>query len=329
MYYIPKMANRLPDALAVVRRNLQHALRNGRLQEAEEALSRLQREDPLAVQTRGLELELLLRQNRLAEAHLLAEQLVETFPASARIHYLAGRAAYRNKVYDRAEDHLRESLRIAQHWKTRQWLGKAMTQVGKFAEAEPLLIEVVEEHPLAGRDLGWLYERMGEHDRAIEVLERYLETASDDDFVAQQLHRLRALAMDPADLMGEIDALLALGETVPIEIFPETVKTLVEQGDLVRAKALVDMVDVVEHASQVTRAAWHCHRAHVPDLAYELFTATFEHNQHSPKFLTALEADAGRAGKIPALVKIYRSRAKANPKLWGRAITLEKRLEDG
>jgi hypothetical protein len=66
----------------------------------------------------------------------------------------------------------------------------------------------------------------------------------------------------------------------------------------------------------------------VPDLAYELFMRTFEHNRRSVKFFTALEADAGRAGRLEALVEFYRERAGDDPRFWGRAKRLANRLRD-
>ena len=313
------------SSVAAIRRNLQSALRSGRLDDAEKALRRLQKEEPLAVQTRGLELELLLRQGRVAESRLLAEQLVEAFPTSARIHYLAGRAAYRNRAYERAVKHLRESLHISSHWKTRRWLGKALTQAGAFEQAEPLLLQVAEEHSIAARDLAWLYERMDRTARAVEVLERYLAMHSGDHFAARQLQRLRAQSMDPRELIGELETLHALGEAVPVDVLPETVKGLVEHGELERARQLASSVDATEHHHELTRAAWFCHRAHAPDLAYDLFVATFDHNRHSPKLLNALEADAFKAGRTDALIEVYQSRAEQQPNHLGRAKSLELR----
>ena len=315
-----------PNPITALRRNIHRYLRSGRLEEADEALRRLQREDPLAVQTRGLELELLIVKGRLSEAQRLAKQLLETFPSSARIHYLAGRAAYRRKAYAAGAAHFNESLRIADHWKTRWWLGKTLTQSGDLARAEPLLVEIVEEHPIAGRDLAWLYERMGEVERALRALDRYLEAVPDDEFASSQRKRLRAEVMDPDALIDEIEALAALGEPVPTQILPKAIKQFVEMGELARAKELAESIDVTEHPQVATSAAWTCHRAHAPDLAYTLFVATFEHNQHSPKFFSALEADALRAGRGEHLLELYRARAEDDPKLWGRVRRLSRRL---
>ena len=90
------MAERLQ---AVLRRNIAAALAARDLDRAEEALVRLKEEDPLALETRGLELELLLRRGRLAESTALASQLLQLFPGSARVQLLAGELAGAKKDY--------------------------------------------------------------------------------------------------------------------------------------------------------------------------------------------------------------------------------------
>ena len=116
--------------LKVIHRNLAQALRNEQLEEAQQLLSQLQEEDPLSVETRGRELELTLKRGAVEEAATLARQLLTLFPDSGRIHFLAGKIAYRQKRYPVAISHFRESERIYPHWHSRMWLGKALTQTG-------------------------------------------------------------------------------------------------------------------------------------------------------------------------------------------------------
>ena len=317
------------DSILALNRNLARSLRTGRLDEAETILERLRREDPIAVETRGGELELLLRKGSLDEARRLADQLVGLFPGSARIHYLAGRVAYRRRQYGGARGLFEESLRLASHWRVRQWLGKTLTQLGRFDEAEPLLIGALAEHPSAGLDLAWLFERRGDPQQAIEALETFLTSFPNDSLARSQLERLRAGTLDGDRLIEEVDGLEELGEEVSAEVLAEYVKRLVERGELRRVRGLLaerlpSLPDPV-----VTRIAWACHRAHAPDLAYDLFIRTFDVNLSSVKFLSALESDAVRAGRAGELVNMYRSRAAERPTLWGRARRLESRLSKG
>lgn len=124
----------MPDDLkAVLRRNCAAALRRGDAVDAEALLERLRAEDPLSVETRGLELEWLLRRGRLEEAGPLAAQLVELFPASAQVRFLAGWLAYRQRRYDRAIAEFEESDRLQPHGHTRRMRGKALTQAGRLS----------------------------------------------------------------------------------------------------------------------------------------------------------------------------------------------------
>jgi len=314
-----------PASVKALRRHLQKSLRKGALGEAESILDRLRHEDPLSVHTRGSELELLLKQGRLSEATRLAGQLVRTFPASARIHYLAGRVAYRERRYEEALAHLEESLRVCSHWMTRHWIGKSLTQLGRFDQAEAVLNGVVAEHPHAGCDLAWLYERMGDGPRAVQVLETFLNRFPNDTYATRQLQRLRAKNLDPDRLVEEIETLLALGEELPLGVFPEYIERLLSsgQGKLARER----IAGHADHMSPVdaTRLAWICHRLQASDMACRLFLKTMAHNAQSPKYRTALFSDVIRAGCIDSAIATLREHSGTHRVLWGLIRRLEKR----
>ncbi|MFH1177733.1 MAG: tetratricopeptide repeat protein [Acidobacteriota bacterium] len=316
----------MADALvAVLRRGLAHALREGQLDEAGALLERLQVEDPLSLETRGLELEVMLRSARLEEARYLAEQLLALYPASARIHYLAGRVAYQRRDYLSAQGAFAESLHIAPNWRTRLWLGKSLTQLGQLAAAEPILLELVAEHRQVRRDLAWLYERMGETSRALAELAAYLGDFPDDQFALAQQQRLRASSLGPETLRREIEALIELGEPVPEQLLPQYVETLLDEGALGRAREVVagNTPRLSERAT--TRLAWVCHQHGAHDLAFELFTRAFAANRSNVKYLTALEADARRANRVSELISLYRAEAPGDRRLFSRARTLARR----
>ncbi len=151
--------------------NMRQALIAGSLDEAESILTHLKKEDPLSAATRGLELEFYLNSGRLAEAEALGAQLCRLFPDSARIALLAGRVEYRQKRYETAEAHFRESFRLFPHWRTRHWLGKTLTQIGRFDEAESLLRKTLEFNRRALLDLAWLHERRNDLDSSLKALD--------------------------------------------------------------------------------------------------------------------------------------------------------------
>jgi tetratricopeptide (TPR) repeat protein len=316
----------LSQLLFVLRRNLAEALGGGNLDEAAAILERLRREDPLSVHTRGAELELLLRAGRLDEAAVLADQLTAAFPTSARVFYLAGRVAYRRRTYAEAQALLEESLRIAPHWKARHWLGKTLTQAGRLAEAEPLLLEAAQRTAIARRDLAWLYERMDDGPRALAALETYLAEVPGDEFAKGQLQRLRARALEPERLLQEVETLAALGEEVPIDILPEYVEGLLRAGQGGRAREVVAACETSLDARTATRLAWACHRLQAADLACRLFLRALQGNLHSPKTLSALEGDAARAGRLAEVAEAYQALVDREPRLWGRLRRVRARL---
>ena len=317
-----------PEAslVSTLHRNLARALAAGDLEDATAILDRLRREDPMSVRTRGGELELLLRGGCLEDAEVLAPQLMVAFPSSARVFYLAGRVAYQRRDYPAAVARLEESLRISHHWRCQYWLGKALTQAGRLQEAEAALLEAVTHTPLARRDLAWLYERMGENPLALATLEEYVKSQPDDAFAQSQVRKLRARALDPEQLCGELETLQDLGEEIPPEVLPEYVDGLLRTGQGERAREVLAVREGSLDPRTLNQVAWVCHRLQAPDLACRLLLRCVASNLHSAKTLNALEGDAVRAGRLTDVIAAYRSLVEREPRLWGRIRRLQAKL---
>ncbi len=225
--------------IKVLRRNLRQCLQRRQLDEAWALLQQLQGEEPLAVETRGFEVELLMAAERWQEARTLLGQLLPLFPESARIHYLAGRVDYHDKDYRRARGHFTESDRIHSHWLAQRWLGKVLTQLGEHARAEALLVDLAASHPAVKIDLAWLYERSNQIDAALKCLQEYLAIRPDDSFALDQQRRLRARLQTPAALVEEMDALRELGEPMPAALLPAYVQGLLETSRGAAAREFV------------------------------------------------------------------------------------------
>jgi len=313
-------------ARTVIRRNLERALREGRLEEAEQLLARLRREAPLELPTRGLELEYLLAAGRLEEAWTLAERLITAHPTSARIFFLAGRVAYARRDYPRALELFREAGRLSPHWKIRYWTGKTLTQAGRLDEAEPILREVVEERPFTVPALAWLHERRGELEEAIRLLEAHCAAHPDDRYALEQMERLRARSLDPHRLQQEVETLLELGEEVPPQLLAEHAEALLRTGQGPQVRELVASARTRLDPQTSLRIAWACHRFGLPDLAYSLFLECLPTRTGDHKLLSALEKDARLAGRTEELAESYRELAPREPRLWGRLRRLQASL---
>lgn len=315
------MAGRYP---AVLRRNLRQALGRGDPAAAREVLDRLQEEEPLARETRVLELEVLLAERRDAEAEALSGQLLELFPDSPRVHYLAGRLAYGRKAYGEAADHLRESDRLHPHWRTRRLLGKALTQAGELDEAEGILLGLVAEHPHVHRDLAWLYERRGRFEAALEQLDRHLEHYPRDPLARDQRLRLRARLADADAVAEDVAGLQAVGEEVPAELLLVHCEELLAEGREEEVRELVagrkTLPPRLPH-----RLGWSCYQAGCYGLAFDLFMREFADHAGDFKFLNAFEAAARRTGRLDDVIELYAAHAPEEPRLYGRLRRLGRR----
>jgi tetratricopeptide (TPR) repeat protein len=312
--------------IANLRTNLRRALAEGSTRDAEEILHHLRSEDPLSLETRGFELELLLLSNRLREAQALARQLCHLFPGSPRVFSLAGKVAYRSKDYAEAEAHFRESHRIYPDWRTEHWIGKTLTQLGRFDEAEALLLSVKNRTTGALIDLAWLYERKNDLEAALQAVEGFLAANPGHPFATQQRMRIRAKIAGPDSLIEEIGTLEDLGEEVPPSLLPEYVRKLFETGQSPRAReAIASRIESLDPHTG-SQIAWICYRAQAYDLACTLFLTYLRTNLSYVKYLIALESAARKCGRIPQVLEAYRTCLPDAPNLHGRCRTLARRL---
>jgi tetratricopeptide (TPR) repeat protein len=311
--------------IETLRQNLRQALQRHDLAEAELVLAHLKKEDPLGPQTRGFELELYLESNRLPEASILADQLCRAFPDSARIHFLAGKLEYRRKHYEAAEGHLRESQRIYPSPQTQYWLGKTLTQNGRFDEAEALLLSVRERNPWAWLALAWLYERKNDFEAALKACETFLEIHPGHPSAAEQRARIRAKKLDPEALIEEAEALADFGEAVPEAVFPEFVQRLFETGQAPRAREEITTHLQSLEPRDCVRLAWVCYHFQAYDLACTLFLAQLKANLANFKYLAALEAAARKCGRLSQVLEAYRPLCPEARHLYGRCRLLSRR----
>ncbi len=311
--------------LKALRHNLRKALRHGNLGDAEQILARLKKEDPLSLETRGLELEFYLNANRLQEASILAKQLCHLFPDSGRLLFLAGKVGYRLKQYSEAESCFRESQRVFPHWQTLHWLGKTLTQTGEYDEAEALLLRAQEHTSFALLDLAWLYERKNDLEAALRKCEAFLVDHLNHAYATEQRMRIRAKMLEPDALIEEVDTLKELGEKVSDALFPEYVGRLFATGQSPRARDEVLRRMESLGTNPGVQLAWICYRAMAYDLACTLFLKYLQGvNASNYKYLAALESAARRCNRLPQVLDVYRPLAGHAPHLHGRIRSLKK-----
>ncbi len=311
--------------LETLRQNFRQALHRRSFEEAGEILSRIAKEDPLSVETRGCELELYLEADRIAEARALADQLCRTFPDSARIQFLAGKVAYRQKHYDEAEARFRESRRLYPSTQNSYWLGKTLTQSGRFDEAEPLLLAVRDEYPWALLDIAWLHERRNELEAALRCYDEFLLRYPDNSYAVQQQVRIKAKMLEPEALIEEVETLTGFGEHVPEALFPDYVEKLFATGQTERARDEIRARLDSMQAREGVHVAWVCYRCQAFDLACTLFLRNLQANVSNFKYLAALEAAGRKCNRLPQVIDAYRPLCSEARHLYGRCKMLAKR----
>jgi tetratricopeptide (TPR) repeat protein len=310
--------------LLALKRNIRQWLHQNNLAAAEGGLAELKQLDPLNLQTRGLELEYLLNAGHYQDAENLAAQLIQLFPASSRIHYLAGRVAYKQKNYDSALSALEESFRLYPHWRTERYIGKTCTQSGDFDRAESHLLNLSSEHPLCLLDLAWLYERKQQYSRARTMLEQYLQYKPEDAFAKQQQQRLQAHALPPEQIRDEVETLSDFNEVIPIGLHCEYVRNLLTQGKgKILRQWLSPRIDNIERKDAL-QLGWVCYKLKAYDLAYTLFIRDFEKQYDNFKYQTALELSAQKSGQLDQLINLYEQYTETDKRFYGRLKRLQK-----
>ncbi|MBI4818173.1 MAG: hypothetical protein HY791_18060 [Deltaproteobacteria bacterium] len=314
------------DATLLVR-SLRAALSDKRWDDAGTALSHLKLAAPFDPEVRGLELRWLNDTRRTQEAVELANVLVRDHPSSAGIQFQAGRAAYAAREYESARSRFEQSERLHPSRWSRLWLGKALTQLGRFGEAEPLLLEAIEAGLDAELDLAWLQERKGDVSVALATVERWVARHPGAEVGERTRERLKARVIDPKVIVDEIEQLEALGEALPEHLLPRYFESLLETAQSPRARERLRTMKLSERAA--IQIGWICRNHEAADLAFEAFMRGFKSAQNNAKFLMTIESLARKLNRVADLISTYAEHAPMNPRLYGRKKALERSVSRG
>lgn len=294
------------------------------MDDAEQIFSRLKHHAPLSVETRGFELELCLARSDRDEAKTLAGELVRQHPESARIRYLAGRVAYAERDYAGAARRFAESGKLFEHWRSKLWQAKALTQAGDFDQAEPMLLELSAAGKDVASELAWLFERRGDYAQALRSIDDHLGRHPDDQFALAQRLRLVSQTAGLETLEEEIETMEALDETIPPAMLPSYVEQLLTSARGDDARAFIAGHIESWDGTLAISIGWVCHRHFAADLALDLFLKALPDNTGQYKMLNAMEADARACRREAELIEAYARLLEREPRFHGRIRRLKK-----
>lgn len=314
-----------PQSIALLRRNLVHVLHLGQLEDAENLLHQLRTIDPISKETRCFELEILLKKRVLTQTVRLATALVEHFPDSSRVLWLAGQSHFHCKDYGAALPLFQESLRLNFRPITQWWLGRTLLRLGKLIDARTELENITEKIPRALLDIAWLEEREGNFRASFKTIEKYLQLHPEDAFAKKGLARVKAFLLDSGSLSDEIESLRQWGERPPDHLVPIYLTKLLEAGEGAKARQYV--VDNRLNLGQSTEIAWIFYKAQAYDVAYDLFRQNLNDNLARTPFLSAFETAADKCARLNEVIEKYKELAPATKNLYGRIIRLRKKID--
>ncbi len=312
--------------LLPLQRNIVKWIRQGDWSAAEEGITELKKSDPLSLDTRGLELDYLIAVDRHEDAESLARQLINLFPASSRIHLLAGKLAYKQKNYVSALPFFEESYRLYPNRYTERYIGKTLTQAGDFSRAEPILVRLASSQAIVLKDLAWLYERKNQFSKAQEAIRRYLKYNPRDEYAKSKLQQLQAHALPADQVIDEVQTLTDFDEEIPVGLLTEYTKVMLEKGRGGELRSWMQPQIPDMKNKDALQAGWVCHKLKAYDLAFELLIKDFASQYVNIKYRGAIELSAQNCGQLERLIELYEQYAERDHKFYGRATRLRKRL---
>jgi type IV pilus biogenesis/stability protein PilW len=122
-----------------------------------------------------------LEQDQILDARREAYMAIQANPQNAEAHFTLGYIFAQLSEWGKAEESAMAALKYAKHYpEASNLLGVILIEQGRYEEAIKILLDVIEDFlyttpHLAYGNLGLAYLKLGQHQDAIEVLERAVE----------------------------------------------------------------------------------------------------------------------------------------------------------
>ncbi len=175
--------------------------------EAEEEIGNELRKNPDQPFLKASLADLYLRQNRLAEGRILAEEILAGDPQQAEALSVLGDVFFKQNSPRKALDYYRQAL--SRHPRDYLFLktARALRKLKRFEEAleelERVLVVKPKSFPFL-REKASLLNQMKEFDRALAVFEKMKEVSPEDEFVQKEILRLKSMSRPAQEVVKEL-----------------------------------------------------------------------------------------------------------------------------
>jgi tetratricopeptide (TPR) repeat protein len=157
--------------------------------------------------------DLYLRQGRIAEGRILAEEVLTRDPQHPQALSVLGDLLLKQRSPQQALDYYRQaSLRDSRPYLVLK-IARALKEMRQFDEAlqelEKVLVVKPENLPLL-KEKAVILNRMKRFDQALEVFNRVREIAPEDPFVQKEILRLRSRSRSDTQVLKELKAVVGM-----------------------------------------------------------------------------------------------------------------------
>ena len=185
--------------------------RKGKFEEAERELSEALEEDPGHSLLKSSLADLYLRQGKLIEAKILAEEVLAVDPQYPQALVVLGEISFKDNDLDEALDCFRHAFRKDPRPYLTLRIARTLRDMEQYEEALETLNTVLvaqRENTLFLKEKAVILNRMQRWNEALELYEKLRALDPEDRFVRKEILRLKGLSRSDKRLVKELEAVV-------------------------------------------------------------------------------------------------------------------------
>lgn len=187
--------------------------KRGQYLEAENELKEALEEEPDHFLLRSSLAELYMRQDRLAEARILAEAILSTNPQYSQALYILGEVFFKENRFDQALQFFRQASQKDSRPYLILRVARTLRKIEQYEEAlETLDSTLVSErqNSLFLKEKALVLGRMEKWDEALSIYEKLNELDPNDSFIRKEIYRLKGKNRPDEKVIQELKTVVKL-----------------------------------------------------------------------------------------------------------------------